>query len=292
MSKKAKILLIVAFVVLLSAIGVVTYLFLKTRSQNNEMQELFTIEKQELENEYSGFANQYQELQVQINNDSIQQKLEAEKLKTQRLLEELRQTKATDAAEITRLKKELATVRAVLKNYIMQIDSLNTANQQLTTENKKVKEQYNEATRQIGSLSQEKKQLSDKVTLASQLDAVNIFLSAQKKNGKEAKKLKDAVKLVLKFTLSKNISASTGDKTIYVRLTKPDGDLLTKAGSGTFRYENKALPFSIKKYIEYTGEEQAVTMYWDIEEYLSSGRYGVSIFIDGVMVGSGSYTFN
>ena len=79
------------------------------------MSELFAVEKLEMENKYTTFATQYDELQIQINNDSLREKLESEKLKTQRLLEELRQVKTSNAAEIMRLKKELKTVRAVLR---------------------------------------------------------------------------------------------------------------------------------------------------------------------------------
>lgn len=110
-----------------------------------------------MENEYSTFATQYDELQVQINNDSLREKLESEKLKTQRLLEELRQVKTSDAAEIMRLKKELKTVRAVLRSYVMQIDSLNKINAALMQENQEVKTKYTAATAQISNLSEEKK---------------------------------------------------------------------------------------------------------------------------------------
>ena len=97
----------------------------------------------------------------------------------QRLLEELRQVKSSNAAEITRLKKELKTVRAVLRSYVMQIDSLNRINEALTTENKEVKKKYSEATRQINTLAQEKKTLNEKVTLAAQLDVTNSFCPAR-----------------------------------------------------------------------------------------------------------------
>ena len=229
-------------------------------------------------------------MQIRITNDSLQDKLEQEKLKTQQLLEELRQTKATDAAEITRLKKELATVRAVLRSYVVQIDSLNRANEMLQKENKRVKARYSEATRQINKITEEKENLTKKVTLASQLDAIGISLTPLKKNGKEAKKIKDAKKFAIGFTIAKNITSETGEKTIYVRILKPDEDVLAKSASDTFPYEGKALTYSIKKYIEYTGEEQAVTVYWDIEEFLQAGTYKVFIFADGNMIGSQSFS--
>ena len=166
-NKKFTIILIVLVVV----IAGVSFLAINEFRKNKEMAEVFAVEKEEMENEYSTFAAQYDELQVQINNDSLREKLESEKLKTQRLLEELRQVKTTNAAEIIRLKKELKTVRAVLRTYVIQIDSLNRLNAALMEENKEVKSKYTAATAQINTLSEEKKNLNEKVSLAAQLDA-------------------------------------------------------------------------------------------------------------------------
>lgn len=287
---KQKITFIAVSATLLIAAIILGVMLMDSRKQNVEMQELFALEKEELENEYSSFATQYDELQIRITNDSLQDKLEQEKLKTQQLLEELRQTKATDAAEITRLKKELKTVRAVLKSYVVQIDSLNRLNEELQKENKRVKARYSEASRKIDKIEEEKENLTKKVSLASQLDAIGISFTPLKKNGKEAKKIKDAKKIAIGFTIAKNITTETGEKTIYVRILKPDEDVLAKSASDTFPYEGKSLTYSIKKYIEYTGEEQAVTVYWDIEEFLQAGTYKVFIFADGNMIGSQSFS--
>ena len=287
---KQKITFISVSALLLIAAIILGVMLMDSRKQNEEMQELFAIEKEELENEYSSFATQYDEWQIRITNDSLQDKLEQEKLKTQQLLEELRQTKATDAAEITRLKKELKTVRAVLRSYVVQIDSLNRLNEELQKENKRVKARYSEASRKINKIEEEKENLTKKVNLASQLDAIGITLTPVKKNGKEAKKIKDAKKFVINFTIAKNITTETGEKAIYVRILKPDEDVLCKNESDLFAYEDKELKYSIKKYIEYNGEEQQVTVYWDIEEFLQAGTYKVHIFADGNMIGSNNFT--
>ena len=284
--------LIIIIILLIAIIGGVSFFAFYQVKENKEMTELFAIEKEEMENEYTTYATQYDELQVQINNDSLRQKLENEQLRTQRLLEELRQVKSSNAAEITRLKKELKTVRAVLRSYVMQIDSLNRINEALTTENKEVKKKYSEATRQINTLAQEKKTLNEKVTLAAQLDATNITIQPKNKKGKTAKKVKDVKKIAVSFTLVKNITAQTGERTLYVRIAKPDNEVLSKNESDTFPYENRNLSYSIKKYIEYTGEEQTVTVYWDVEEYLPTGTYNVYIFADGTMIGQQSFNMN
>ena len=282
-SKRTLIIVLIALLAL--ALATVSYFLVQKNNENEEMAALFELEKEEMENEYSTFANQYEELQIKINNDSLQIKLEREKLKTQRLLEELRQTKSTNAAEIARLKKELRTVRAVMRSNIIQIDSLNQLNEALTSENKKVKAQYRAATQQLNNLAEEKEALNQKVELAAQLDATNIRLEMKNKRGKETEKLKRATKLAISFTIVKNPTATTGERDIYVRIMKPNGDILTK-GNYTFAYENRQLQYSIRKYIEYTGEEQNVTVYWDIEEFLGAGTYQVFLFSDGKLIGS------
>ncbi len=288
MDKNKKFIWIIGLLIVI--IGGVSFFAVHQVQKNKEMSQLFSIEKEEMENEYSTFATQYDELQIQINNDSLREKLESEKLKTQRLLEELRQVKTSDAAEIMRLKKELKTVRAVLRSYVIQIDSLNRINQALTAENQQVKKQYSEATRQITNLSREKKNLNEKVTLAAQLDATNIVATPLNKRGKTAKKVKDAKKIAISFTIVKNITASTGNKTLYVRIAKPDNEVLTKSASNTFEYEDRSIAYSIKKYFEYTGEELTQTVYWDVEEFLAAGTYKIYLFCDGNMIGQGSFS--
>ena len=281
--------LIITIVVLAIIVAGVSFFAIHQMQQNKEMTQLYEIEKMEMENEYSTFATQYDELQIQINNDSLREKLESEKLKTQRLLEELRQVKTSNAAEIMRLKKELKTVRAVLRTYVIQIDSLNKINAALQEENKEVKSKYSAATRQISSLAKEKESLNEKVTLASQLDATNIVTEPLNKRNREAKRAKDVKKLAISFTIVKNITAKTGNKTIYVRIAKPDNEVLSKSDSNTFAYEDRNISYSIKKMIEYTGEEKSVTVYWDVEEFMPSGTYNVYIFADGNMIGQNSF---
>ena len=281
--------LVIIIILLIIIISGVSFYAVRQTQQNKEMSELFAIEKEEMENEYTTFATQYDELQVQISNDSLKEKLESEKLKTQRLLEELRHVKKSNASEITRLKKELRTVRAVLRSYVAQIDSLNRINEALSEENKAVKKKYSQATRQISNLSREKKSLNEKVELASQLDASNIYIIPKNKRGKETIKVKQVKKLAINFTIVKNITAKTGDRTLYIRIAKPGNEILTKHSGDTFTYENRKIAYSIKKYIEYTGEEQRVTVYWDVEEYLPAGDYHVYIFADGTMIGQQSF---
>ena len=289
MNKKIIIPLLAVIIVL---VGGVAYLFTSLTQQkqaNKEMQELADLDKKEMENEYEQFAKQYSEMKTQINNDSIVAQLTQEQMRTQQLLEELKRVKNSDAREIARLKKELATVRAVLRSYVLQIDSLNRLNQDLTEENTRIKGQYEQATQQIQGLNSEKASLSEKVAIAAQLDATNISMVLKNKRQKVAKKIKDCKTIEVSFSIARNVTAANGVRTFYVRITKPTGEVLN--GGGTFEYENKQLAYSMKRSMEYTGEELQVITYWNVNEFLSNGSYIVSIFADGHAIGSRTFTF-
>lgn len=290
MNKKS--LLIAAVAVLVIAIIGITYLLFTEKKANRELVQEFQLDKEDLENEYSKFVQKYDELKFTVTNDSLALLLEQEQLKTQRLLEELRTVKSSNATEIRRLKKELATLRKILVGYVNQIDSLDRINKRQQQVIADVTQKYNTASQQISTLSKEKENLDKKVTLAAQLDVTNIRIEPRNKRGKVAKKVKDIVKLAISFTVVKNITAENGERTIYIRITKPDNDALTKSASNTFSYENRTLTYSIKKYIEYNGEEQNVNVFWDVEEFLYAGNYRLDIFEGGNLIGSQKFTLD
>ena len=287
-TNKNKMYLIIGGVLVLLLIGV-TALLISEKKVNHELTQEFELEKEDLENQYTTFAKQYDELKLTVSNDSLSVLLEQEQLKTQRLLEELRTVKSTNASEIRRLRNELATLRKVMIGYINQIDSLNRLTAQQREIIADVTEKYNTASATINNLSQEKQALNQKVTLAAQLDATAIKVTPLNKRSKKTSRIKNIVKLKIDFTISKNITAETGERTLYVRILKPDNDVLSKNASDVFPYENRELRYSIKKYIEYNGEEQPVTVYWDVEEYLYAGSYRVDIFADGNLIGTGNF---
>lgn len=283
---KNKKLFVSAFVLLAAGVIIFLVLFLREKKAGNEMAQLFELEKEEMSNDYLSYAQQYDELQEIITNDSLRVLLDREKMRVQRLLEELQAVKRSDAAEIMRLKKELKTVRDVMRNYVMQIDSLGRLNKQLGDENKKLKRRNEEVVSQVSTLKEEKEVLTEKVTIASKLNASNIVVEKNNKRGKTARRIKDLTQLVFHFNIDRNPSAESGVKTVYLRIMKPDNSVLTKSSGNTFAFENTRLTYSIKREIEYGGDAVPVTMYWNVEEFLFEGKYQVDIFIDGNVVGT------
>ena len=287
--------IVAAIVILaLAATGICTYFFFiaplqEKAEQNEQLLQIAEMDKAEMKNEYESFARQYSEMRTQISNDSLIAQLSQREQEVQDLIKELEQTKASDAAEIARLRRELATMREVLKSFVAEIDSLNRLNTQLTAENADLRQQREVQQQQISNLNDQNEHLSDQVAIAAQLNATGIGITAKNKKGKPAKKVADVKKFQIDFRIARNVTAQTGIKTIYVRILKPTGEALN--GGGTFPYANRQLEYSIRKDIEYNGEETPVTVYWDVTEMLIAGQYRVQIFADGNEIGSTSISF-
>lgn len=259
------------------------------KQELEQLRELAEIEKTEMANEYESFARQYQEMRMQINNDSLIAQLEAEQKRAEEALAELQRTKASNAKEIKRLKEELKTLRAILKDMVHQVDSLQRLNERLNNENQNLRAANEQQQQHISSLNTEREELTEKVTIAAQLDATNIHAQGNNKRGKATEKIKDVKKFVVSFRISRNVTAQAGNRSVFVRITTPLGDVLTRGGS--FTYENRSLEYSMRKDIEYTGEEIEVTTYWDVAETLSAGSYRADIFADGKNIGHTTFSF-
>ncbi|MCC8198149.1 MAG: hypothetical protein LIP06_06105 [Tannerellaceae bacterium] len=278
-------LLIVAMIVLVLIIAGGGYYIFHQKKQMEDLVQGFELDKEALEDEFNELSLQYEGYKFSVSNDSLVALLTTEQEKVQRLLEELRTVKATNSRRINELNKELATLRRIMRGYVIQIDSLNRENEQLKVEKQQAVRQYQQAASTAAQLTKEKEKLTERVTMASRLDATAISVTPVNGRGKTVKKIKQMEQFVVNFTLAKNITAPVGEKMIYVRIMKPDDDILLKSRGDMFPFEGKEIHYSMKRMVEYDGEELPVTMYWNIEEFLSPGTYRVDIFADGNLIG-------
>lgn len=278
-------LLIMAVVVLVLVVAVATYYIYHQKTQMSEMVEQYDLDKEMLEDEFNELSVRYEGYEFRPGNDSLISLLSTEQAKVQRLQEELRTVKSTNIKRINELKRELTSLRKIMRNYVEQIDSLNKVNAQLQAEKKQVEKKYQQASSQATRLARDKEKLTERVSLAAKLDATDISIQPVNNRGKAAKKISKMEQLVINFKIAKNITAPVGEKTIYLRIMKPDDDVLVKSRADLFPYENGELNYSIKRTFEYEGEDIPVTMYWKIEEFLSPGEYRVDIFADGNHIG-------
>ena len=271
---------------LVVVIGGLVYWNLSQRHELNEMVEQMTIEKEELENEYEDLAIQFDGYQqMDIRNDSLQDLLSREQQRVQDLLEELRQTKASNARRIAELKKELATVRTVMKDYVRQIDSLNATNARLTMENRQVKEENQLVRTRNEELAQANTELTETVTRAAMLEITSCTLTTLNKNDRKTKMPGHIRKLQFDFVIAKNITCTPGMKDLYARVMTPDGNMIGEAENKLFEFESGEIPYT---QIEYSGEAYSGTCYCPLggEKEVQSGFYTIDFFCEGNLIGS------
>lgn len=176
-----------------------------------------------------------------------------------------------------------------MRHYIAQIDSLGKENAGLRAENEEIKSQNQQLSSRVQEVSKTNATLSERMTLAEKLNVTGLSLTPLRKNGKVEKNVTKAVQLMVTFTIPQNNSTPVGNKTIYVRITSPEGSLLGNAG--TFSFDGGNVPCTAKKTIEYTGEELAgVTIYWDVNTALTPGDYTVELFADNYRIASRHFT--
>ena len=286
MNKQLWIILSVAALL----IAVFAFLYFSNKSEMEQIVSELNIEKLELTNEYQDLALDYDSLQT--NNDTINIMLEHERERIAQLIDEIKTVKATNSSKIREFKKELSTLRKVLKNYIYQIDSLNRRNEELSLENKKYRKQYSNIKSSMKDLEKQKENLEEKVDIASKLELGKIEARGLTGKNRETKKSSKVSKIRLCFTILKNITAPVGEEEVYIRIQRPDKSLLLHSLEDKFMFEDSEINFSSKRTIEYEGKDLDVCIYYKADEgELMSGDYLADIFIGGRHVGTTSFEF-
>ena len=173
-------------------------------------------------------------------------------------------------------------------SYVHQIDSLNRTNQRLTAENKQVREQYAVVQQQAEQLQQQNTHLSEKVTRASMLEITAFEVTPLNKRDRKTTNLNQMQKIQFDFTIGKNVTCERGIKQVYMRIIRPDGELITLPDPERrlFAFENAEIEYSVMKDFEYGGEAVNETLYWTVGEILYKGTYNADFFIDGALIAS------
>lgn len=285
-NNKRLYLIIGIIAAVLIAISVLFYI------QNREMNtivEHLNVEKTILTEEYQKLAFNYDSLHS--DNDTLNLMLEMERERIAQLVEELKTLKATNTARIREFQKELTTLRGVLRTYIVQIDSLNQRNEVLTRENIEHRRRYTQIQSSFRELEEVKTTLQEKVTIASRLDVTNLMAEGLNPSGRKTDRSNRIAKIRVCFTVLKNVTAPVGMKDFYLRIERPDGQLLLHALDDKFRHEDADINYSAMRSIEYGGEETDVCIFYDADAgELLSGEYIADVFADGFHLKSLRFT--
>lgn len=273
------------------ALVVVVVLLFMQRSEHRMIMQSLNAEKNSIQQELNQMVVNYDSLKT--DNDTLNQELFVAQAKVKDLLLEVNQIKKASYEQINRYQEEVGSLRRIMRNYIVQVDSLNRRNQQLMAENEQVKQDFIESESRNRELEQERKQLSQRVERAAMLEALNLQVFGINSKGKEVNNSSKAEQLMVSFTLSKNVTAKRGAKNIFVRILRPDQILLVRSKNDLFQFEDLKIPFSAMREVTYEGNELPVNIYWDnngFDEFMT-GDYTVDIFADGNNIGTTTFSF-
>jgi hypothetical protein len=230
---------------------------------------------------------------METDNEEIRVELELERAKVEELLVKVK----NGNWEIHKLKKEASSLREIMKGYIVTIDSLNTLNQNLITENNTVRSDLRVAKGRNEELEKVNSNLSDQVTKAQRLKAFNISSYGVRirnnNTGKITDRAKKSEKIRTCFHIAENNLSDPGKKDLYIRILTPDGRILSEGSDDSFRFSFNGVRglYSIKEAITYNNKEMEVCMDWKVEaEELPIGEYVVEIYCDQADIGKTKFT--
>jgi len=282
--RRNNLIIIILSVLLIVVISV----FVSQHNENKKILAALNTEKASIQTELSSMMMNYDS--IHTNNEGLQTELSGAQTKVKDLLEEVEQVKKVSYDQIAQYRLEVTTMRNIMKNYIIQVDSLNRRNELLMAENVQVKENFAQSETKNQQLEKEKQHLQEKVKEAELLEATELAAVGINARGKEAESARRAEQIKVSFVLSKNLTAPRGNKVIYVRIQKPNQVLFQESPNDLFQFEDLKIPFSASREVTYEGNALPVNIFWDNkgQEFLP-GEYTVDVFADGNNIGTAKF---
>ena len=269
---------LIAVAVLLA--GALAYIWFEKSSLVKEL----TIDKQELTAQMIELQNDYAALSSDY--DTINSQLDSSREEVSQLIERIQKTEATNRSKMRQYEKELGTLRSIMKHYIVQIDSLNTLNKQLTADAAAARREAAESKKREAALSKTVESLSGQVAAGSVIKARGIRIEAYNASDKVTDRSSRVVRLLTSLSLVENDLAPRGPVRIYIRVKGPDGILLTNSSQRTFEVNGEPMICSASREVDYQGKEVDLSIYLnDIPLYVK-GIYTVEAYTEQTLLGS------
>lgn len=275
---------IIVAVLALALVAVVVMYFMQGREHNNIMSEM-TAEKDSIQFELTQIAAGYDSMQTE--NDTLNEQLYVAQAKVKDLLIEVEQTKRVSISKINDYQKQVTTLRGIMRDFVVQIDSLNRKNEELMAENLEVKQQFKQSEQKNQQLSQEKERLKEDLKVAAKLEARELIVEPLNSRDKVTKFAKRTQKIRIYFVLGQNLASTRGAKSIYARIMRPDQLLMSKSSNDLFQFEDLKIQYSAMRDVVYEGKDLPVAIFWDNtnEPELMVGTYTINLFADGNEIG-------
>jgi hypothetical protein len=254
-------------------------LYFVQKHNMREMETVLTEEKDSLANELRRISFAFDTLKT--NNDTLKANLERDKEKIIKILE----INESNVRLIRQYKKEIKTMREIMKSYIVQIDSLNTRNKLLVAENSEIRQEMKQVKNTNTELSKVKEELSSKVEVASVIQAKDIVAVPLNKKRKETNKISLLDKLRICFTLRENPIAKAGQKTVYLRVIRPDSLVIATSPDNLFDYRKNKIIFSASREVEYMNQDIEMCIFLDNTGDFIVGNYSAELYLEGSIIG-------
>lgn len=281
MEKKFKIIIGALSCVAVVLVGVLIYVWMDRNSLIDDL----TVEKEDLTTQMVQLQADYSTLSS--SNDTLNSELMLEREKVAQLIERVKQTEATNKAKLRKYEKELGTLRSIMRNYIKQIDSLNTLNISLRNEASEAKQEAKASKSKYESLKSTTDELGKQVEIGSVVKGRGLIMIGVTDAGKETERSSRVTKLKACLNLVENTIAKKGPKTVYIRVKGPDGILMTRDQQQIFTANGEQMIYSAAREVDYQGEEVEVCIYFAPGQKLTKGVYAVDAYTsDGKLVSS------
>ena len=263
----------------LDLVAVLGYVWSQKSSLISELED----EKRDLTEQMESLQNDYATLSSDY--DSINSQLDTSRAEVADLLERIKKTNATNRAKMRQYEKELGTLRSIMRNYIVQIDSLNTLNHKLTAEAAAARREAAASKAESAQLSQQVENLTGQVAAGSVIKARGLHIAAYNSSDKVTDRSSRTVRLLTSLSLVENDLAPKGPVRVFIRVKDPDGIILTNSNRSSFTFNGETMVASASRRVDYEGSEVDLSIYLnDIPEY-RKGVYTVEAYTEQAFLG-------
>lgn len=277
--KKLKRTMWILVVVAVALVAVLGYVWSQKSSLISELED----EKRDLTEQMESLQNDYATLSSDY--DSINSQLDTSRAEVADLLERIKKTNATNRAKMRQYEKELGTLRSIMRNYIVQIDSLNTLNHKLTAEAAAARREAAASKAESAQLSQQVENLTGQVAAGSVIKARGLHIAAYNSSDKVTDRSSRTVRLLTSLSLVENELAPKGPVRVFIRVKDPDGIILTNSNRLSFTFNGETMVASASRRVDYEGSEVDLSIYLnDIPEY-RKGVYTVEAYTEQSFLG-------
>ncbi len=295
--KNRKVFLFVVVIIMLLIFNGVQFYFnqvnqIKNQEQleNREMELITTFAKLDsISDELEDKITEIRRLDGNVDSLlKIQAELQQEKI-------DLQNSQRITQNRYNQIKAKVEGYEILLKKKDEEIATLKEVNAALLEETYVLKEEKQQLTGELNKLQVTTSELEKKVSTASSLKVENFELTAINRQEKELKgdsfKVRQLVKLIVKYRLELNELAEIGTKEIFLRIVEPDGSALYNltAGSGSFDYKTSKLFYTKVQEILFDNSGQLYQFEFDKGTDFNKGQYSVELYNDGTLIGTTTF---